>query len=184
MRCLAVLVCLLVGACASPTSETVDDPEPAPAPTRTSQAPSSLPPTASATVPSDTTRSPESPRASRSGTRIIVAPSDYGPMLYDASGQPIYLFTAESDDRPRCYGACAEDWPPVLTRGTPSAAASARTGLLDTTRRTDGSSQLTYAGHPLYFYAHESTYEVLCHNVTEYGGTWLVVQPDGSAAAA
>ena len=119
-----------------------------------------------------------------SGTRIIVAPSDYGPMLYDASGQPIYLFTAESDDRPRCYGACAEDWPPVLTRGTPSATASARTGLLDTTRRTDGSTQLTYGGHPLYFYAHEGTYEVLCHNVTEYGGTWLVVQPDGSAAAA
>ena len=42
--------------------------------------------------------------------------------------------------------------------------------------------QVTYAGHPLYFYAHEGKYRVLCHNVEEFGGTWLVVQPDGRPA--
>jgi len=103
-------------------------------------------------------------------------------MLYDASGQPIYLFTAESGDRPACYDDCAEDWPPVLTNGTPQGAAGVRRELLGSTRRSDGSTQVTYAGHPLYYYAHEGKYQVLCHDVEEYGGTWLVVRPDGTPA--
>jgi predicted lipoprotein with Yx(FWY)xxD motif len=112
----------------------------------------------------------------------MTADSEYGPMLYDASGQPIYLFTAESGGRPACYDACAEDWPPVLTEGAPSGDTGVRGRLLGTSRRADGSTQVTYAGHPLYFYAHEGTYEVLCHDVEEYGGTWLVVRPDGTPA--
>ena len=105
-------------------------------------------------------------------------------MLFDGTGQPIYLFTAEAGARPGCYDQCAEAWPPVLTTGSPTAGRDVRTGLLGTTRRTDGRTQVTYAGHPLYFYAHEGKYQVLCHNVDEFGGTWLVVRPDGNAAAA
>jgi predicted lipoprotein with Yx(FWY)xxD motif len=70
----------------------------------------------------------------------------------------------------------------VLTTGLPRARAGAREDLLGTTRRKDGSTQVTYAGHPLYFYAHEGKYQVLCHDVVEYGGTWLVVRPDGRPA--
>jgi predicted lipoprotein with Yx(FWY)xxD motif len=105
-------------------------------------------------------------------------------MLFDAGGQPIYLFTAEAGDRPACYDACADDWPPVLTEGRPRASDGVREGLLGTTRRADGRAQVTYAGHPLYYYAHEGAYEVLCHDVEEYGGTWLVVRPDGKPAPA
>ena len=118
------------------------------------------------------------------GLVVIAADSAYGPMLYDATGQPIYLFTAEGGGRPACYDACAADWPPVLTRGEPRARGDVRDPLLGVTRREDGSRQVTYAGHPLYFYAHEGTYEVLCHDVVEYGGTWLVVHPDGTPAPA
>ena len=103
-------------------------------------------------------------------------------MLYDATGQPIYLFTAESGDRPACYDDCAADWPPVLTTDTPRGVADVRLELLGSTRRSDGSTQVTYAGHPLYYYAHEGKYQVLCHDVEEYGGTWLVVRPDGTPA--
>ena len=82
----------------------------------------------------------------------------------------------------------------MLRRVRPSLAACAdertaarhrpvRSDLLGTTRRSDGSTQITYADHPLYFYAHEGKYQVLCHNVDEFGGTWLVVQPDGKPAA-
>jgi predicted lipoprotein with Yx(FWY)xxD motif len=104
-------------------------------------------------------------------------------MLYDASGQPIYLFDAETTSRPECYGICAKAWPPVLTKGKPRPAGAVEPDLLGTTRRRDGSPPITYAGHPLYFYAHEGKYQVLCHNVTEYGGTWLVVKPNGQPAA-
>ncbi len=103
-------------------------------------------------------------------------------MLYDASGQAIYLFDAERSSQPECYGECAEDWPPVLTMGEPQAKRSVQSKLLGTTRRSDGARQVTYAGRPLYFYAHEGKYQVLCHDVEEYGGTWLVVQPDGDPA--
>ncbi len=114
---------------------------------------------------------------------IIAADSDFGTILYDASGQPIYLFDAEETSRPECYDECAEAWPPVLTTGTPRAKGPVQSELLGTTRRSDGSSQVTYAGHPLYFYAHEGKYQVLCHNVVEFGGTWLAVQPSGKPAA-
>jgi predicted lipoprotein with Yx(FWY)xxD motif len=111
------------------------------------------------------------------GTMIIAADSNFGQILYDASGQAIYLFDAEDSERPQCYGDCAEAWPPVLTKGSPRATGAVRSSLLGTTQRSDGSMQITYSGHPLYFYAHEGKYQVLCHNVEEFGGTWLVVQP-------
>jgi predicted lipoprotein with Yx(FWY)xxD motif len=72
----------------------------------------------------------------------------------------------------------------VLTDGAPRARGDARSDLLGTTKRRDGSLQVTYDGHPLYFYAHEGKNEVLCHNVSEYGGLWLVVTPEGDAAPA
>ncbi len=103
-------------------------------------------------------------------------------MLFDRSGQAIYLFEKESTKRARCYGACAEAWPPVLTKGEPRASAKTRQGLLGTTRRNDGSTQVTYAGHPLYFYVNEGKNEVLCHNVNQFGALWLVVTPGGNPA--
>ena len=92
-------------------------------------------------------------------------------MLFNASGQAIYLFDAERGTRPECYGECADAWPPVLTSGNPQAKRRVRPDLLGTTRRSDGATQVTYAVHPLYFYAHEGKYQVLCHNIEEYGGT-------------
>jgi len=105
-------------------------------------------------------------------------------MLFDASGQAIYLFDDETSTKPTCYDECAEAWPPVLTKSKPMAGGEVRPGLLGTTTRADGSTQVTYAGHPLYFYAHEGKRQVLCHNIEEYGGLWLVVQPDGNPAPA
>ena len=103
-------------------------------------------------------------------------------MLFDRSGQAIYLFAKEKTSKPECYGACAEAWPPVLTEGSPQARGDTRSELLGTTPRRDGSKQVTYKGHPLYFYAHEGKNEVLCHNITENGGLWLVVTPKGDPA--
>ena len=100
-------------------------------------------------------------------------------MLFDRRGQAIYLFEPESDGTPACYGSCAEAWPPVLTDGSPQVRAGAEAGLLGTVRRDDGTTQVTYNGWPLYFYAHERPGEVLCHNVVLNGGLWLVLGADG-----
>jgi predicted lipoprotein with Yx(FWY)xxD motif len=145
------------------------------------------PATSASLAPSESTKSPESPSPAQeqpepSGTVVRTAPSDYGTMLFDESGQAIYLFDRETSDRPRCYGPCADAWPPVLTKAEPQTRGQARSGLLATTERKDGTLQITYAGHPLYYYAHEGKNQVLCHNVEEFGGTWLVVRPNGEAA--
>ena len=132
--------------------------------------------------PSTTKPAPTSSAEARSGRVIKTAYSEFGPMLFDRSGQAIYLFAKEKTSKPECYGACAEAWPPVLTKGSPQARGDTRSELLGTTPRRDGSKQVTYKGHPLYFYAHENKFEVLCHNITENGGLWLVVTPKGDPA--
>ncbi len=123
------------------------------------------------------------PTVATQGLLITTAGSDFGTMLFDRVGQAIYLFDKEKTNAAECYGACAKAWPPVLTNGAPQGSQQVRPNLLGTTQRTDGTTQVTYAGHPLYYYAHESPRQVLCHNVVEFGGRWLVVTPEGTAAA-
>ena len=174
---LAILACVLTTGCAvSAESRPAGSPS-----TSAAGVPSSSASPSGSATPTPTPTPKPKPKP---GLVVIAANSAYGPMLYDATGQPIYLFTAERGTRPSCYDACAADWPPVLTRGEPRARGDVRDSLLGVTRRDDNSRQVTYAGHPLYFYAHEGKYEVLCHDVVEYGGTWLVVRPDGTPAPA
>jgi predicted lipoprotein with Yx(FWY)xxD motif len=116
------------------------------------------------------------------GIAITTAASDFGTMLFDQPGQAIYLFEKETAGLPACYGDCAAAWPPVLTTGNPQATGEVRADLLGTAPRDDGSTQVTYGGHPLYYYAHEAPGQVLCHDVVEFGGRWLVVTPEGTAA--
>ena len=169
IRWVAISLLVLVGGCA----ENAPEPASEAAASETSEEPA----TESPGEPEAT-----SPTSARPGTRITVRPSDFGPMLFDARGQAIYLLDREATRKPRCYDACAEAWPPVLTEGDPVAIGATQRGMLGTTRRPDGTVQVTYGGHPLYFYAHEEPGQVLCHNVEEYGGRWLVVTPDGEAA--
>lgn len=117
------------------------------------------------------------------GTGIVAGDSEFGTVLFDSTGQAVYIFDVETSTTPACYGECAEAWPPVLTDGAPVAGAGVQSDLLGTTKRTDGATQVTYAGHPLYFYAHEGKHEVKCHDVALNGGTWFAVQLDGMRAA-
>ena len=127
------------------------------------------------------TSTPESTPAplDRKGTRIVVAGSQFGPMLYNASKQAIYVFENDEKDKSNCYDECAEAWPPVFSKGDPDAGKGVEESLLGTIRRRDGGRQVTYAGQPLYYYAHEDPGQVLCHNVDLNGGLWWVVGPNG-----
>ena len=145
-----------------------------------STAPSS--PATAATQPApEPSPSPSAP-PSMHGQKVIAAESDFGTILFDDTGQAIYLFDIETTPQPRCYGPCADAWPPVLTDGAPVAGHKVKQSLLGATQRTDGTTQVTYDGHPLYFYAHEGKDEVKCHDVFLNGGTWYAVQPDGRRA--
>jgi predicted lipoprotein with Yx(FWY)xxD motif len=113
------------------------------------------------------------------GTTIQVSSSDYGQVLFDGEDQAIYLFDKEDGSTSECYGDCATAWPPVLTNGEPQGGKGVDASLLGTIKRNDGTTQVIYKGHALYYYAHEGPAQVLCQNVDEFGGLWLVVTPDG-----
>jgi predicted lipoprotein with Yx(FWY)xxD motif len=115
------------------------------------------------------------------GTKIAASGSDYGRILFGPKDGAIYLFDRDHGPRSDCYGNCAAAWPPVLTEGEPRAGAGVRAGRLGTTERRDGTTQVTYAGHPLYYYRDDPPGEVLCQDVEEFGGLWLVVGPSGEA---
>lgn len=170
-----VVVCLLLAGCGG--GEQSDAREDDASPT-----PSSPSPSASPSVPEAPSATDAAPPPAKQGTRIIVDDSPFGPMLYDATGQAIYLFDVETTAEPRCYDACAEAWPPVFTEGDPVAGKGTKQSLLGTTKRKDGRLQVTYNDHPLYFYVNEGKYEVLCHDIFLNGGKWYVVQPDGNRA--
>ena len=140
-------------------------------------------PSASTTTPAPTTEAPPAPSSTAAaGTVVTTGDSEFGVMLFDDGNQAIYLFDKEAAGAPDCYDDCAADWPPVLTAGAPRAGGEVQASLLGTVARADGSTQVTYAGHPLYYYAHEDPGQVLCHDVADYGGTWLVVTPEGTPA--
>jgi len=108
--------------------------------------------------------------------------SAYGRILFDGRGAALYAFTRDPVARGRstCAGACASAWPPLLTAARPRAGSGVARSLLGTLRRSDGSRQVTYAGRPLYTYVGDRRpYQVLCQDVTEFGGVWLVVRPGG-----
>ena len=128
------------------------------------------------------TRTPSASKKRR-GKTVKVMNSRYGRILVDGRGHTLYLFTRdERKNRSRCYGGCADAWPPLYTRGKPRAGTGAKAGELGTTRRRNGRLQVTYNGHPLYYYVDEDEPgEILCQNVEEFGGLWLVVSPAGSA---
>ena len=147
------------------------------------QATSAIPSQPETLIPTPNATSPTATPVKQTGTVIKSAKSQFGMMLFDGTGQAIYLFDKEQTTKPECYGACAEAWPPVLTEGSPAAASGTKQDLLGTTKRTDATTQVTYGGHPLYFYAHEGKNEVKCHNIQGFGGLWLVVTPAGRPAA-
>jgi predicted lipoprotein with Yx(FWY)xxD motif len=106
---------------------------------------------------------------------VTVHNSAYGRIVFDGRGYVLYAFTRDGHGPSRCYGACAKAWPPYIVKTRPSGA------HLGVVRRRSGALQLTYAGRPLYYYVGDrKPGQILCQNVSEYGGRWLVVGPDGT----
>ena len=117
----------------------------------------------------------------RSGAPVGVMRTRYGRILVDSNGKALYLFTRDRGPASRCHGGCADAWPPFVSRGAPRARGAARPSLLGTTARGNA-RQVTYRGHPLYYYQGDRLPgQVLCQAVQEFGGYWYVVAPNGTA---
>jgi predicted lipoprotein with Yx(FWY)xxD motif len=112
---------------------------------------------------------------------VAVGNSAYGRVLFDGRGFALYAFTHDRAGRSTCSGACAKAWPPYIVHGAVRAGASTRSSLIATARRADGMRQVTYAGRPLYYYVGDrKPGQILCQNVREFGGLWLVMRGDGT----
>ncbi len=118
-----------------------------------------------------------------SGTTIAVASNaKLGQILVDGAGKTLYLFVADTGSSSTCYTACAQLWPPVLTSGHPQAGTGTTASLLGTTTRTDGKTEVTYGGHPLYYFVSDKQAgDTTGQGVDSFGALWWVVSPSGAA---
>ncbi len=150
---LAALV-LLASACSPQVAATTAPPPP----TAATQPPAAVPVTGAATV-------------SLGKTDAL------GSFLVDDKGMTLYLFTKDTPNTSNCYGKCAAAWPPLLTNGKPVASSGVDASKLGTTTRTDGSTQVTYNGWPLYYFAKDKAPGDV--NGQDVGSVWFVVSPSG-----
>jgi predicted lipoprotein with Yx(FWY)xxD motif len=104
-----------------------------------------------------------------------------GKFLVDGQGRSLYLFEADKSTTSTCTGACAAAWPPVTASAMPMAGGGVSQSLLGTTKRADGTEQVTYNGHPLYYFAADTgSGMVKGQGSKEFGAGWYVLNAMGS----
>ena len=132
---------------------------------------------------SSTASASPSPSPAATGTTIAVATNaKLGQILVDGKGMTVYLFVADTGTTSTCYASCAQFWPPVLTDGAPQAGTGAQASLLGITTRTDGKVEVTYAGHPLYYFLKDKVAgDTTGQGSNGFGAPWWVMGPSGAA---
>lgn len=166
------LVALLLGACQGAGSGSEPPPSEEP--------PASVPASEAPEEPSAAPSEAASEAAAAEGV-VLVADSALGPILTDASGMTLYLFTNDSPGESACADDCAANWPPLTVSAEADAVAGdGVTGELGTITREDGTLQVTIEGMPLYLYAADGEPGDLSGH--QVGGVWFAVAPDGAAA--
>ena len=114
-------------------------------------------------------------------TSSVANNSNLGKILVDSQGRTVYLFKKDTGSKSTCSGECAVDWPPVTAKGRPTAGSGVTASMLGTTKRSDGSQQVTYDGHPLYRYeGDQSAGDANGQGLVAFGAAWYSVSPGGS----
>jgi predicted lipoprotein with Yx(FWY)xxD motif len=114
------------------------------------------------------------------GTKVALANSPLGHILVDSKGITLYDFVKDKGTASACYGACAALWPPLTTKGKPVAGRGVRASLLGTTKRKDGKLEVTYGGHPLYYFVTDrKPGQTTGQGVNQFGGPWWVISAAG-----
>ena len=116
---------------------------------------------------------------SSSAVTVKTASSPLGTILVDQDGKTLYLFEADSMNKSNCSGGCLTLWPPVMANGKATAGSGVSAGMIGT---ASGSSQVTYAGHPLYWFSGDTAAgDTNGEGLTDFGGAWYAVSPAGKA---
>jgi len=127
----------------------------------------------------------EAPSPEETGAAVVSLGNaqKLGMILVDSEGMTVYDFHKDKGTTSSCYGPCAEGWPPVLTEGEPQVGNGASSSQLGTTERKDGTTQVTYAGHPLYtFVEDKKPGEANGNDVSAFGGQWYALKGSGEEA--
>jgi predicted lipoprotein with Yx(FWY)xxD motif len=115
---------------------------------------------------------------------VATKSTDLGTVVVDSNGRTLYMFAPDSATHSACNGACAKEWPPAAAGSSkPSASGGVTAAKLTTIKRSDGSKQLVYAGHPLYTFSGDSAAgDTKGQGVNAFGGMWNAVDTSGAAA--
>ena len=176
-----VSLTLLVSACAPAAMPTTPPPTVMPAAT---QAPAAT----AMSGGSSATSMPAATSTSASAMAAVVATvnagknSKYSAFLVDGKGMTLYLYTKVTPGTSTCYDKCATAWPPLLTTGKPVAGSGVDESKFGTTTRTDGTTQVTYNGWPLYYYAKDQQPGDTTGDGV--GSVWYLITPSGDKAVA
>jgi predicted lipoprotein with Yx(FWY)xxD motif len=167
-----VALALLVGACA-----------PASTPAPTQVPPTQAPAAASAgssgsSMPSDT---PTAAAMAEAAMVNVGSSAKYSSFLVDGKGMTLYLYTKDTPGTTTCYDKCATAWPPLLTSGSPVAGTGVDASRFGTTKRTDGTTQVTYNGWPLYYYGKDKNPGDTTGQ--DVGKVWYLISPSGDKVA-
>ena len=124
----------------------------------------------------------KAPSSAPSTSVVSTQKGSLGTFLVDANGRALYLWDADHGAMSTCSGECAQGWPPLTTTGTPKATGGVKASLLGTTKRADGSREVTYAGHPLYTFAGDTKAgQTTGQGSSAFGAPWWIVTPAGMA---
>ena len=126
---------------------------------------------------------PASPEATGAAVVSVATTPKLGKVIVDSKGFTLYDFHKDKGTTSSCYGGCAQVWPPLETSGAPQAGEGAIASKLGTTTRKDGTTQVTYAGHPLYTYvADKKPGDTTGNDFTSFGAQWYALLPSGEEA--
>ena len=125
--------------------------------------------------------SPSTTATGRQGApSVAVATSELGQILVDGNGRTLYLFEADTNGLSACDATCAQAWPPLIATGTVTAGNGANAAELGSTARQDGSTQVTYHGHPLYNFSGDvRAGDAAGQGSHAFGADWYVLAPTG-----
>jgi predicted lipoprotein with Yx(FWY)xxD motif len=123
------------------------------------------------------------PAASSGAATVGARSTGLGQILVGPKGRTLYLFEKDKGPKSTCSGACANVWPPFTTSGKPKAGAGVTASMIGTTKRSDGKTEVTYNGHPLYYYAADTKPgDTKGQELDQFGAEWYAVSPKGEKA--